>query len=178
MAYPGGERQGGRCNRPRCPLARLSGLQCFNMGHNGDGINLYGVVMILMGNLHAGGQSNLGHLRLIHRTSSWTKYFGYLWKSMYFHSGFRKNVQMGAIGYIANLMGVQIEIPKIYVCRGFTRNAQGSANLFIYIYIYCFVLFCCSYVRGSMTSDLPMTSIACSPFSKSWIRPSICLYFR
>ena len=24
-----------RCNRLRCPLARLSGLQCFNMGHNG-----------------------------------------------------------------------------------------------------------------------------------------------
>ena len=30
-----------RCNRLRCPLARLSGLQCFTMGH---------VVMILMGN--------------------------------------------------------------------------------------------------------------------------------
>ena len=56
-----------RCNRLRCPLARLSGLQCFNMGHNGHGINLYGVVMILMGNLHAGGQSNLGHLSLVHR---------------------------------------------------------------------------------------------------------------
>ena len=39
-----------RCNRLRCPLARLSGLQCFNMGHNGHRINLYGVVMILMGN--------------------------------------------------------------------------------------------------------------------------------
>ena len=36
----------------------------FNMGHNGHGINVYGVVMILMGNLHAGGQSNLGHLSL------------------------------------------------------------------------------------------------------------------
>ena len=45
--------------RFRCPLARLSGLQCFNMGHNGHGINLYGVVMIFMGNIHAGGQSNL-----------------------------------------------------------------------------------------------------------------------
>ena len=36
------------------------------MGHNGHGINLYGVVMILMGNLHAGGQSNIGHLSLLH----------------------------------------------------------------------------------------------------------------
>ena len=35
------------CNRLRCPLARLSGLQCFNMGHNAHGINLYGFVMIL-----------------------------------------------------------------------------------------------------------------------------------
>ena len=34
-----------RCNRLRCPLARLSGLQCFNMGHEGHGINLYGVVL-------------------------------------------------------------------------------------------------------------------------------------
>ena len=39
-----------RCNRLRCPLARLPGLQCYNMGHNGHGINLYGVVMTLMGN--------------------------------------------------------------------------------------------------------------------------------
>ena len=39
-----------RCNRLRCPLARMSGLQCFNMGHNGHGINLYGVSMTLMGN--------------------------------------------------------------------------------------------------------------------------------
>ena len=38
------------CNRLRCPLARLSGLQCFNMGHNGHGINLYGVIMTLMEN--------------------------------------------------------------------------------------------------------------------------------
>ena len=36
-----------RCNRLRCPLARMSGLQCFNMGHNGHGINLYGVNMTL-----------------------------------------------------------------------------------------------------------------------------------
>ena len=34
---------GSRCNRLRCPLARMSGLQCFKMGHNGHGINLYGV---------------------------------------------------------------------------------------------------------------------------------------
>ena len=39
-----------RCNRLRCPLARMSGLQCFNMGHNGHGINLYGVSMTRMGN--------------------------------------------------------------------------------------------------------------------------------
>ena len=39
-----------RCNRLSCPLARMSGLQCFNMGHNGHGINLYGVSMTLMGN--------------------------------------------------------------------------------------------------------------------------------
>ena len=39
-----------RCNRLRCPLARMSGLQCFNMGHNGRGINLYGVSMTLMEN--------------------------------------------------------------------------------------------------------------------------------
>ena len=39
-----------RCNRLRCPLARMSGLQCFNMGHNGHGINLYGVSMTLMAN--------------------------------------------------------------------------------------------------------------------------------
>ena len=39
-----------RCNRLKCPLARMSGLQCFNMGHNGHGINLYGVSMTLMEN--------------------------------------------------------------------------------------------------------------------------------
>ena len=42
--------KGNRCNRLRCPLARMSGLQCFNMGHNGHRINLYGVSMTLMGN--------------------------------------------------------------------------------------------------------------------------------
>ena len=31
-------------------LARLSGLQCFNMGHNSHGINMHGVIMTLMGN--------------------------------------------------------------------------------------------------------------------------------
>ena len=41
---------GCRCNRLRCPLARMSGLQCYNMGHNGHGINLYGVSMTLMEN--------------------------------------------------------------------------------------------------------------------------------
>ena len=39
-----------RCNRLRCPLARMSGLQCINMGHNGHGINMYGVSMTLLGN--------------------------------------------------------------------------------------------------------------------------------
>ena len=29
-----------------------------NMGHNGHGINKYGVVMVLMGNLYSGRQSN------------------------------------------------------------------------------------------------------------------------
>ena len=56
-----------RCNRLRCPLTRLSGLRCFNIGYSGNGINLHGVVMIFMGNLHAGGQFNLGHLSLLHR---------------------------------------------------------------------------------------------------------------
>ena len=49
------------------PLARLSGIHCFNMGHDAHGINMYGVVMILMGN-YVGGQSNLGHLSLEHRS--------------------------------------------------------------------------------------------------------------
>ena len=43
-------KRGSRCNRLRCPLARMSGLQCYNMGHNGHGINLYGASMTLMGN--------------------------------------------------------------------------------------------------------------------------------
>ena len=39
-----------RCNRLRCPLAGLSGLQGYSMGHNGHGINLYGVIMTPMEN--------------------------------------------------------------------------------------------------------------------------------
>ena len=35
----------------------LSGIQCYNMGHNSHGINLYGILIIPMGNLHAGGHS-------------------------------------------------------------------------------------------------------------------------
>ena len=58
-----------RCNRLRCPLARLCGLQCYNMGHNGHGINLYSVIMTIMDNLHVGGQSSLGHLSLLHQHS-------------------------------------------------------------------------------------------------------------
>ena len=49
------------------------------MGHSGHGINLYGVVMILMGNLHAGEQSNLKHLSLLHRyriCQSWDHAYG------------------------------------------------------------------------------------------------------
>ena len=37
------------------------------MGHNGLGINLYGDIM---GNVHAGGQSNLGHLSLLRRADT------------------------------------------------------------------------------------------------------------
>ena len=50
--------------------ARLSVLHCYNIGHNGHRINLYGVIMTRVGNLHAGGQSSLGHLSLLHR-SQW-----------------------------------------------------------------------------------------------------------
>ena len=32
------------------PWLECPGLQCFNMGHNGHRINLYGVSMTLMGN--------------------------------------------------------------------------------------------------------------------------------
>ena len=49
-------------------IARLSGLQC----HNVHGINLYGVIVItLMVNLHAGEQSSLRHLSLLHRYAGW-----------------------------------------------------------------------------------------------------------
>ena len=51
-----------RCNRLKCPLARLSGIQCYNMGHNGHAINMYGVIMTIMGNYHACGKSPLGTL--------------------------------------------------------------------------------------------------------------------
>ena len=37
------------------------------MGHNGHVINLYGIIMTLMKNVYAGGQSSLGHLSLVHR---------------------------------------------------------------------------------------------------------------
>ena len=45
-----------RCNRLKPPLARWSVVQCYYMGHNGHGINLYGVrtYMTLMTKLHAG----------------------------------------------------------------------------------------------------------------------------
>ena len=49
----------------------MPGLQCHNMGHNGHGINVYGVIMTLMGTLHTGGQSNLGSLSLLHRFIVW-----------------------------------------------------------------------------------------------------------
>ena len=53
-----------RGNRLRCPLARWSGLQCFSidMGHNGHGINVYGVIITLMGKIHVGGHSDRGTL--------------------------------------------------------------------------------------------------------------------
>ena len=51
-----------RCNRLKCPLVRLSGLQCHNMGHNSHGIYLYGVRMIIMKHLNAGGHSDRGTL--------------------------------------------------------------------------------------------------------------------
>ena len=60
-----------RCNRLKCPLGRLSSLQCYNMGHNGHGINLHGLIMTLMGNEHAVGKSSLGHLSLVHRHHIW-----------------------------------------------------------------------------------------------------------
>ena len=40
-----------RCNRLQCYLARLSILQCYDIGHNDHGINLYGVIKTLVGNL-------------------------------------------------------------------------------------------------------------------------------
>ena len=76
----------GWCNRLRCPLARLSGLQCYSIGHNGHRINLYGVAMpriMRMGNLHAGGQSSLGHLSLLHRFKKWALSLLYLYHDMF-----------------------------------------------------------------------------------------------
>ena len=46
-----------------CPASSALTLVILNNGH---GINLYSV-MIVMGNVHASGQSNLGHLSLLHR---------------------------------------------------------------------------------------------------------------
>ena len=63
-----------RCNRlksPPPPPARLSGLQCYNMGHNGHGINLYDVLMILMGNLNAVDILTRGPSVLVHRVRIW-----------------------------------------------------------------------------------------------------------
>ena len=34
-------------------------VECHNMGYNGHRINLYGVFMIIMGNLHAGDRGTL-----------------------------------------------------------------------------------------------------------------------
>ena len=44
--------------RPDCPPPPI---QCYNMGHNVYGINMYGVLMIRMDNLHAGGHSDRGY---------------------------------------------------------------------------------------------------------------------
>ena len=50
-------------------LARLSRLQCFNVGHNDHGINLFGAVMIIMplweNNMQTDNLAlDLGHLSL------------------------------------------------------------------------------------------------------------------
>ena len=37
-----------RCDRLKCPLAQMSGLQFYNMGYNGHGLNMYGVLMIII----------------------------------------------------------------------------------------------------------------------------------
>ena len=47
----------------------MSGLQSYNMGHNGHGISMYGILMILMGNLHAGGHSAGGLSFLVYRSN-------------------------------------------------------------------------------------------------------------
>ena len=66
IALPG--RDLSRCNRFKCPLTRLPSLQCYSMGHNGHGINLYGVIMTLMGDLHVGENSDRGLSVLVHRS--------------------------------------------------------------------------------------------------------------
>ena len=48
-----------RCNRVRCSRIDCLAIQWFDMGHNAYGLNMYGVVMILMGNEHVGGHCNL-----------------------------------------------------------------------------------------------------------------------
>ena len=46
--------------------ARFFWMQCFNMGHNGYGINMYGVIMILM-KLTCRWTMSLGHMSLVHQ---------------------------------------------------------------------------------------------------------------
>ena len=43
-----------RCNRLKGPLARLSGLWPYDLGHNGHGINMHGVIKMLVDKWHAG----------------------------------------------------------------------------------------------------------------------------
>ena len=58
-----------QCNRFQCPLARLYDLQYYNVSHNGHGIILYGVLIILMGNYLAEGHFDWGLSVLVHRTT-------------------------------------------------------------------------------------------------------------
>ena len=47
-------------------------IQCHNMGPNGHGITLHGVIMVLMGNVHAGGGGGVltgGLSVLLHRNA-------------------------------------------------------------------------------------------------------------
>ena len=45
---------------PGVPRLSPPPLQCYSMGHNGRGLNMYGVLMILLGKLHVhvGGRSD------------------------------------------------------------------------------------------------------------------------